>query len=127
MVAHSVRHWVSFLVGAIIFVLGLFPLIGHDEWLGPLTTTVLGAVAMYLVAFGGLYVIIDSFFEYTFHSGIFITSFVIGLLVFGFGLTTILKSMGAITFGLSGLSLVVYEIVFMLEGLFLMFACFVMD
>jgi len=35
--------------------------------------------------------------------------------------------MGAITFGLSGLSLVVYEIVFMLEGLFLMFACFVMD
>jgi hypothetical protein len=30
---HSLRHWSSFFVGVLIFLFGLFPLIGKDEWL----------------------------------------------------------------------------------------------
>jgi hypothetical protein len=124
---HSVRHWTSFFVGVIIFLLGFFPLIGKGAWLGPLNATVLGAIAMYIVAFGGLYIIIDSFFEFTFHSGLGITTLVIGIAVFGLGLVAILKSMGAIAFGFAALPLIVYNVLFMLEGLFLMLGCFVMD
>jgi hypothetical protein len=53
---------------------------------------VYGNIAMYLVAFGGLYIIIDSFFEFTFHSGIGIATLLVGLLVFAIGLITILHN-----------------------------------
>ncbi len=121
---HSVRHWISFFVGAIIFALGLLPLIGKAP---VFLDNVPGAVAMYIVAFGGLYIIVDSFFEFTFHSGVGISTLLIGLAVFALGLITILHSMGKITFGISFLTPVVYQILFMLEGLFLMMACFIMD
>lgn len=127
---HSVRHWTSFFVGVIIFLLGLLPLIGKGAWLGPLITTWWGTVAAYIVAFGGLYIIVDSFFEFTFHSGIGVTTLLIGLLVFAMGLVTILHSMGVLAFKIPFMtpeSKIVYYILFMLEGLFLMLACFMMD
>ncbi len=125
---HSVRHWISFFTGAIIFCLGLFPLIGKEAWLGPLNATTLGTIAVYIIAFGGLYIIVDSFFEFTFHSGIGITTLLIGLAVFGLGLVSILHNKGVITFGISFLGIaIVWQILFMLEGLFLMIACFIMD
>lgn len=124
---HSVRHWISFFVGVLIFIFGLFPLIGKDAWLLNVTTTIPGIVFAYVVALGGIYVIFDSFFEYTFHSSIFIASFLVGLVVFGVGLTTVLKSMGVIAFGFDNIPLIIYQILFMIEGLFLMLGCFVMD
>jgi hypothetical protein len=126
---HSFRHWLSFFVGLVIFLLGLFPAIGKGAWLGLLSSTVLGAIAMYIVAFGGLYIIVDSFFEFTFHSGVGIGTLLVGLAVFGLGLVTILHTMGAIAWSLGFMADfgMVYQILFMLEGLFLMMGCFVMD
>ena len=124
---HSFRHWLSFFTGVVIFILGLFPLIGRDEWLFGLMEHASGAVLAYLVAFGGLYLIIDSFFEYTFHTGVFLASFLVGLLVFGFGLVMILSRIGVISWSLPDFPIVVYHALFMLEGLFLMLASFVMD
>ncbi len=124
---HSVRHWLSFFVGAVIFVLGLFPLIGWPAGVADVLKSSLPlAVLMYVLAFGGLYVIVDSFFEFTFHSGLGITTLLVGLVVFGLGLVSILHSMGAIAFGFS-LPAILYYILFILEGLFLMLGCFVMD
>ncbi len=123
---HSVRHWLSFFAGVIIFLLGLFPLIGKEAWLGPVNS-VLGNVLVYILAFGGLYIIVDSFFEFTFHSGIGITTLLVGLVVFGLGLVVILSSMNVISFSVPFLSPIVYYILFMLEGLFLMLGCFIMD
>jgi len=123
---HSIRHWISFFVGIIIFLLGLFPLIDKTEWLGPLNSVV-GQILIYILAFGGLYIIVDSFFEFTFHSGLGITTLLIGLVIFGLGLIVILHSMGVIAFTITFLSNIVYYILFMLEGLFLMLGCFVMD
>lgn len=124
---HSVRHWLSFFVGLIIFCLGLFPLIGKSAWLGPLNS-VLGQITIYVIAFGGFYIIVDSFFEFTFHSGLGITTLLVGLVVFGLGLVSILHQMGKIAFGLSFLEIpIIWQSLFMLEGLFLMLGCFVMD
>ena len=124
---HSARHWLSFFVGAIIFALGLIPLIGKEGWLGPLNS-VIGQIAVFIIAFGGLYIIIDSFFEFTFHSGIGITTLLVGLVVFGLGLISILHSMGVVGFGIPFLALpIVWQILFLLEGLFLMLGCFIMD
>jgi hypothetical protein len=120
---HTVRHWTSFFVGALIFVLGFLPLIGKAP---AILDNVPAQVLSFVVAFGGLYLIIDSFFEYTFHSGVFLVSFLVGLLVFGFGLVSVLHEMGKIAFSVT-IDSIVYNILFMLEGLFLMLACFVMD
>ncbi len=126
---HSIRHWISFFVGAFIFVLGLFPLIGKDAWIFNLTKSAPGIVFAYIVAFGGLYIIVDSFFEFTFHSGVGVGTLLIGFIVLGLGLVAVLSSMKVITFSLSFMAAfgIVYEILFMLEGLFLMIACFIMD
>jgi hypothetical protein len=125
---HSLRHWSSFFVGVLIFLFGLFPLIGKDEWLFFLGGNVYGNIAMYLVAFGGLYIIIDSFFEFTFHSGIGIATLLVGLLVFAIGLITILHNFGMIAFSIPFVDqMIVWNILFILEGLFLMLGCFVMD
>lgn len=124
---HSVRHWVSFGVGVIIFLLGLFPLIGKESWI-PFSETIFGVVAAYLVAFGGLYIIVDSFFEFTFHSGVGITTLIVGLLVCALGVLTVLDSMGMVAIGLSTwLKPLIYQVLFILEGLFLMIAAFIMD
>ncbi len=123
---HSVRHWISFFVGLLIFLLGLFPLIGKTAWLGPLNSVV-GQILVYILAFGGLFIIVDSFFEFTFHSGLGITTLLVGLVVFGLGLIVILNGMGVVSFTIPFLSEIVYYILFMLEGLFLMLGCFVMD
>ncbi len=122
---HSVRHWTSFFVGVVIFALGLLPLIGKAP---AFLNNVLGQVAVYIVAFGGLYIIVDSFFEFTFHSGVGIATLLVGLVIFGLGLITILHGMGVLAFHLLSQKFgVVYSILFMLEGLFLMLGCFMMD
>lgn len=124
---HSVRHWISFFVGLLIFLLGLFPLIGKSNWI-PLHDTIFGVVAAYIVAFAGLYIIVDSFFEFTFHSGIGITTLLIGLVVCALGVIVVLDNMGVVAWGVSGwLSPIIYQVLFILEGLFLMIACFIMD
>lgn len=124
---HSLRHWASFFVGAIIFCLGFFPLIGKSAWLGPISNSVILVIGQYIVAIGGLYIIIDSFFEFTFHSGLGIATLIVGLIVFALGLVTILHDMGQISFHIGFLNAIVYQILFILEGLFLMIGCFVMD
>ena len=48
---HSIRHWLSFFAGLIIFLLGLFPLIGKEAWLGFLDSSVIGKIAVFIIAF----------------------------------------------------------------------------
>jgi len=127
---HSLRHWTSFFVGLLIFAAGLIPLIKWPAALSVfLSKSVPVVVLMYLVAFGGIYIIVDSFFEFTFHSGLGIATLLVGLLVFGLGLVAVLGQMKVIALSLPFMAAfgIVYSIVFILEGLFLMIGCFVMD
>jgi len=121
---HSVRHWISFLVGALVFLLGLFPLIGKS--LGPVSS-IIGGIAAYIVAFAGLYIIVDSFFEFSFHSGVGLGTLIIGLLVFSFGIVVVLSLHGIISFKVPEISMFIYNVLFILEGLFLMLGSFIMD
>lgn len=122
---HSVRHWTSFFVGLVILCFGLFHLIGKKAWLGPVGGLT-GTILAYILAIGGLYVIIDAFFEFSFHSGIGIATLIIGLLFFGLGIINVLASFGVITFSVP-IATMIYNILFVVEGVFLMIACFVMD
>ncbi len=122
---HSVRHWTSFFVGLLILLFGLFQLIGKQDWLGPLAG-LSGTILAYILAFGGLYVIIDSFFEFSFHSGMGIATLIVGLVVFGLGIVNVLSAHGALAFSVPIADLL-YHILFVIEGILLMIATFVMD
>lgn len=129
MALHSIRHWISFFFGMLIFVFGLFPMIGKDAWLFNLSHHASAVILAYIVAFGGLYIIVDSFFEFTFHSGVGIFTLLIGLIIFSMGLIVVLHSMAVIPFSIPFLDKanIIYQILFVLEGLFLMVAAFIMD
>jgi len=122
---HSLRHWSSFFAGLVLLCFGLFQLIGKAGWLGPLGGLT-GGVLAYVLAFGGLYVIIDSFFEFSFHSGLGITTLIIGLIVFGLGLVNLLNGFGVLSFSVPIVDFI-YHILFVIEGVMMMIACFVMD
>ncbi len=122
---HAVRHWVSFVIGLVIALFGLFSLIGKESWLGP-AGGLTGSILAYVLAFGGLYMVFDSFFEYSFHSGIFITTFIAGIVVFGLGIINVLHSFDAVAFSVP-IPAFLYDLLFVVEGLFLVIATFVMD
>lgn len=123
---HSIRHWISFFTGLLILLLGLLPLIGKAALLGPMNSLP-GTILAYILAFGGLFVIVDSFFEFSFHSGVGIATLIIGLLVFALGLLMVLGNHGVLSFKIGFLTTLIYNILFILEGLFLMIGCFIMD
>jgi hypothetical protein len=120
------RHWgLGFVPGAFLALFGLFMLIGKKAWLGPLGGLA-GTVLAYLLAIGGLLVIIDSFFEFSFHSGIGISTLLVGLLVFGLGLVNVLSAAKVLSFSVP-VSAVLYHVLFVIEGAMLIIATFVMD
>lgn len=123
---HSIRHWMSFAVGIVIFLLGLLPLIGQASLIpfyGSASITVLA----FIVAFGGLYIIIDSFFEMMFHTMTGIVTMVVGFIVAAIGTVVVLSDLGVLAFNIPFLHAIIFYVLFILEGLFLMIATFVMD
>ncbi|RME32230.1 hypothetical protein D6789_00215 [Candidatus Woesearchaeota archaeon] len=123
---HAVRHWLSFIVGLIIFALGLLPLIGKSDLI-PFYDTVPIIVLAFIVAFGGLYIIVDSIFEMIFHTQTGIITMIVGLVVAAVGTVVVLSEHGILAFKIPFLHAVIFYVLFILEGLFLMIAMFVMD
>ena len=127
------KDWLSGLVGLIVFLAGLIPLL---EGLGVLSLGLssfltsgpfLVAVPFILSALG-FYLAIESIIELTNSNHIGWLSFFVGIIVMVIGLLPALQSFG-IGPGLFGISLpsVVYQIIFIIEGLFLMIAMFAME
>lgn len=119
------RDWISGLVGAVIFLLGLLPLIGRFESLNNLPVSLL----TWIVAGAGLYLAVNSIIEITnsniigwWSFGVAITVLVIGLfpLLHGFGI-------GPEWFAFNWLPKKAYNIIFIIEGIFLMIATFAME
>lgn len=123
---HTARHWLlGFIPGVLLFVFGLFELIGKAAWLG-FFGGLAGNVLAYLLAIGGIFMIMDSFFEYNFHSGAFIITFVSGAVVMLLGIVNVLHSFNKIAFSIP-LPAWLYQLLFVVEGALLVFATFVMD
>ncbi len=127
------RDWISGLFGLVIFLLGLFPIlesfkIVSTDIAGVFSSSVALSVLPYLLAILGFYLAIESIIELTNSNHIGWISFLIGAVVMLVGLMPVLSSFG-IGPGLFGLTIpvMIYQIIFMIEGFFLMIAMFAME
>jgi hypothetical protein len=125
----------SFIAGAILFALGLLPLLSNfgvgPSWFNVwkfLPVTVLS----WIIAVGALYLVIDSVIEITNSASIGFVSIIVAFVCLLIGVLPILHGFGigpsffALSF-LKAVSSYIFNIVLMIEGLFLMIAMVAME
>lgn len=121
------KNWSALLIGIILMALGLIPLLNKWGVIGfNLPGFLLGIfsnIALYILAAGGLYLLIDSFME---DDTTRVISIGVALAIIAIGLIPLLNSFGVIGFTIPFLSPTLYQILFVLEGLFLFIAAFAM-
>ena len=127
----QMRDWISFFVGAIIFVLGLFPILNKSgigpEWFSMNFLPV--AIFSYIVAGAGFYLMVESVIEITNSNIVGWWSFIIAVVVLLIGLLPLIHSFGRGPewFAFTWLSPFIYNIIFVIEGFLLMVATFAME
>ena len=121
----QMRDWISGAVGAVIFLLGLMPLLGKFEFLNNLPISLL----TWIVAGAGLYLAVNSVIEITNSNVLGWWSFGVAIAVLVIGLFPLLHSfgIGPAWFEFKWLSRTTYDIIFIIEGVFLMIATFAME
>ena len=127
------KDWMSILVGIVVLALGIIPFLetlkivnlGLSKMLG----NVLAAnVAIYLVAGLGLYLAIESIIEITNSNAFGGFSLLVAAVVTIVGLIPILSGFGLLPFKINlTLSQTIFQIIFIVEGLFLIIAGFAME
>ena len=119
------RDWISGLIGAVIFLLGLMPMLGKFEFLNNLPISLL----TWIVAGAGLYLAMNSIIEITNSNIVGWWSFGVAITVLVIGLFPLLHSfgIGPAWFQFNWLSRTAYNIIFIIEGFFLMIATFAME
>ncbi len=121
---------ISFVIGAILFGLGLLPvlkIIGiGPSWFALSFLSV--QIFAYIVAIAGFYLIIESFIEITNSNAIGWWSFLIASLLMAVGILQVLSgfNIGPSWFNFN-IPVLAYYAIFMIEGLFLMIAMFAME
>jgi len=127
----QMKDWISLFVGAIIFLLGFLPIINKmgtgPEWFSLHFLPI--AIFSYIASAAGFYLMIESVIEITNSNIIGWWSFIIAVVVLIIGLPPLLNSfgIGPAWFAFPWLSQTIYHIIFMIEGIFLMIACFAME
>ena len=115
------RSAFSFIIGIILLIVGLVPLLNQWGILGfqlpEFVNTLLGTGIIYILAFVGLFTIIDGFMEGGFTEPWGLISIVIGLIVLVLGIIPLLASFGVISFSIPFLTLTVYKVIFSIEGI----------
>ena len=121
----QMRDWISGIVGLIIFLLGLLPLIGKFEFLNNLSSTII----VWIIAIGGLYLAVNSLTEITNSNIVGWWSFGVAIAVLVIGLFPLLHSfgIGPAWFAFNWLNRTAYNVIFIIEGVFLMIATFAME
>jgi len=119
------RDWISGLIGAVIFLLGLLPMLGYFAFLNDLQPTLL----VWIVAGAGFYLAVNSIIEITNSNIVGWWSFIVAIIVLIIGLFPSLHSfgIGPSWFQFSWLNRTAYNIIFIIEGFFLMIATFAME
>lgn len=121
----QLRDWISGIAGAVILLLGLLPLMGKFSFLDNLPVILL----IWIAAGAGFYLMINSIVEITNSNvvgwvsfGVAISALIIGIfpILHGFGI-------GPGWFEFAWIGRTVYNIMFMIEGIFLMIATFAME
>lgn len=122
------KGWISLILGVILLVLGILPLLATLKVLGSnpiaFVTNILGInILQYAVAIAGLVLIVDAFMEM---DTLRIVSLIVGVVVLAAGLIPVLNTFGIIGFTIPFLSALLYQVVFIIEGIFLVIAAFAM-
>jgi len=127
----TAKDWLSFLIGAIITVLGLLPILNRlnvgPSWFAlnfpPVT------VLSFIVAAAGFYLLVESVIEITNSNALGWISFFVAIFVLVIGILPSLAKVGVgpAWFAFPWLSPFAYHIIFVVEGLFLMLAMFAME
>jgi hypothetical protein len=115
------KDWISGLVGGVILCLGLFPLL-NARGIGPGWFAFSFPVKLlsWVVIIGGFYLVINSFIEITNSNVVGWLSFLVAAIISVLGVLQVLGKIGWI----SG---IVFNIIFIVVGFFLMIATFAME
>lgn len=121
----QMRDWVSGAIGTVIFLLGLLPLLGKFEFLNNLPVSLL----TWIVAGAGLYLAMNSVIEITNSNIVGWWSFGVAIAVLVIGIFPLLHTfgIGPAWFQFNWLNRTAYNIIFVIEGVFLMIATFAME
>ena len=110
-------------------VLGIIPLL--NGWgavsfaLPGFLNSFLALAALYIIAAGGFYLLIDGFLEWG--NPMAWLTFVVALIVLAVGTIPLLNQFGVIGFTIPYLNMTVYHIIFTIEGFFLFIGAFLME
>lgn len=119
------RDWIAGAIGAVLFLLGLLPLMGKFSFLNDLPAT----VVTWIMALGALYLVYAAIIEITNSNIMGTVTIIIAALALVIGLFPVLHSLGIgySWFEFAWIGRTVYNLIFMVEGIFLMIATFAME
>lgn len=127
------KDWLSLFIGLIIFLAGLFPLLNKlnmgPSWFSLEALGPIGNMLPYIVAGIGFYLMINSVIEITNSNSVGWISFLIAVIVLALGVLQVLSSfgIGPSWFALSFIKGTIYNVIFLVQGIFLMIAAFAME
>jgi len=128
------KDWLSFFVGLVVAALGAIPLLEKYTFINWGVTQFLvqnwfTAALPWIVAVVALYLIINSFIEITNSNVVGWISIIVAFVALAAGALPILDTYLNLPFDVGFLSgtLLIYRIIFVIEGLFLMVAAFAME
>lgn len=127
------KDWMSFFVGLLVLAFGALPIL-HSLGVGPtwfdlpkLSVQILS----YAVALLGFYLVVNSIIEITNSNSIGWFSFLVAFLIMAIGVLHVLGQFGIVNGFLSmpflAGSMWIFNVIFVVLGLFLMIACFAME
>lgn len=125
------KDWISFLVGVVVTAMGVMPLLKMvnigPSWFALEMLPI--SIFAYIVAGLGFYLMVESVIEITNSNAIGWWSFAIALVVLAFGILQTLSrfGIGASWFSFSFIPAIAYYVIFTIEGILLMIACFAME
>lgn len=116
----TAKDWVSFFIGAVIAILGLLPFITKSSLEGNIVSFLPNSVLPWILALGGIYLIVNAFIEITNSNIMGWISLFVGAFLAGFGWVPFLNGV------LIG-SPALMQIFLIINGIFLMIAAFAME
>ena len=119
------KNWSALLIGLLMMALGIIPLLNHFKVItfGAFLLGIVPKIATYLLAAGGVFLLIDSFME---DDTMRIVSIIVALSIITIGIIQILFAFKIIGFGIPFINDTIYYVLFVVEGLFLFLAAFFM-
>ncbi len=121
------RGWISLIIGILVLVLGALPILNQFKilpfGLPGFLVSAIGMISIYLLAAIGIYLLIVGFME---DDTIRVITILIAFIVIAIGIIQILAMFKIIGFSIPFLTPLMYNILFVIEGIFLIIAAFAM-